>query len=948
MFSFRATGCCVLSEPEEIALFVLNVKRYSFSKRKNLMIGLSIGLLVLIVTFLIYFGFKNNNLAQLRSRRMGLAFTRLFHTVVNDVRGNIVDDINAKQVKGTLQIRVTWKRVKGIKRKQEIFRANQPLYSRIDLEKVGIKVGEVDSDREQFTDTVLRRGDYYYAVVIRNELNQFPLVIGRNSTANAVTVAFPGVVHELRSSLQDTSGSGEQAKVLLTWKLPPTAPKQMVVYRSTRIIRNREELDKAVQVKEIATGQQQAGDDKQVVGHRHASLKDTGVRVVRIVDTPARDGHYFYAVLGKQGKPAFLAGDNYTDLPVTIGNPEGKPDTLPKEGMPFTLSLSKTQGGEDEGGTDQVASEDDKLEQVTRQKVVEAIRPIVQSVLSAHPGLFREVTFYYGYEYLFSSDSAKAAGQRPSEKSVDFSIISRLYRNNQINYELTKDKEGHPLLQLQAGLTAEAQQGYSLEVEMNAARAKGVWGLLFLLLILGFVTVLLIYVYDRFVGKASLVVSLILLILFAGLGLRLLSQDVISQMRKNNEAITGFYSTLVKAVQSNPVYADAKGPYLQYLAQQLTVNSFNEPVEKLAASDGLIKVGADGRISYAREWVNEQEGAVFVFILIMTGVVLVISIPLTIASSRGLVQRFINAVINHRTAYAFTIPAIVLLILLVFAPLLYTFLLSTTYIPRDMHIIEIDIGRQFVGLRNFGNLLGVFDLTDINNFYWTLKTTIIYTLVTVIMQTTLGIALAMLLNMKKLRFRTTFRTLLILPWAIPTYVSALIWRYLFDSGRVGFINQIVYLFGEHPPINWIYDPTLGLLVIILASIWYGFPFIMVVALGALQSIPADLYESATIDGASAFDRTFYITLPMIQPAVMPAIILSTLWTFNNFNFVYLVNNAYNGTDILVTRIYDFFNSDNIQNIDYAVGATFSTVIFFILLIYVYVLRRFTNFTEKSF
>jgi arabinogalactan oligomer/maltooligosaccharide transport system permease protein len=86
---------------------------------------------------------------------------------------------------------------------------------------------------------------------------------------------------------------------------------------------------------------------------------------------------------------------------------------------------------------------------------------------------------------------------------------------------------------------------------------------------------------------------------------------------------------------------------------------------------------------------------------------------------------------------------------------------------------------------------------------------------------------------------------------------------------------------------------------------------------------------------------------MIQPAVMPAIILSTIWTFNNFNFVYLMNQGWEGTDILITRIYDFIDPSK-TTIDYGLGAAFSTVIFVILIVYIFSLRKLTNFTEKSF
>jgi arabinogalactan oligomer/maltooligosaccharide transport system permease protein len=185
-------------------------------------------------------------------------------------------------------------------------------------------------------------------------------------------------------------------------------------------------------------------------------------------------------------------------------------------------------------------------------------------------------------------------------------------------------------------------------------------------------------------------------------------------------------------------------------------------------------------------------------------------------------------------------------------------------------------------------------------FYQVLTRTIVWTVANVFFHFAIGLGLALLLN-QPIAFRTGFRILLLLPWGVPSVVSAFSWRWLFN-GEFGLINFALQAFGGRP-LDWLSDPTLMLIAAIVTNIWLGFPFMTVTMLGGLQTIPKELYESARVDGAGAFQQFGNITMPMLRPVAMTATLLGIIWTFNMFNVIYLVTQASVEADILVTYAY---------------------------------------------
>ena len=283
------------------------------------------------------------------------------------------------------------------------------------------------------------------------------------------------------------------------------------------------------------------------------------------------------------------------------------------------------------------------------------------------------------------------------------------------------------------------------------------------------------------------------------------------------------------------------------------------------------------------------------------------------------------------------VPAFILLTAVVLYPFLYNVALSL----GDMNLTRIREW-HFVGLRQY---VKIFTEPTQPDFYTVFLKTIIWTVVNVFFHVTIGVFLALILN-QQLKGKSIFRTFLILPWAIPQYIVALTWRGMFNY-EYGSINQIIVQYLHMAPVAWLKSPTEAFLACILTNVWLGFPFMMVVALGALQSIPGELYEAADMDGARWWHKFRTITVPLIRPVMIPAVTLGMIWTFNNLNIIWLVSNTGEPSDqthILVSYVYKA--AFNFYNFSYA--AALSMVIFFILLVFSMVFMTRSKATEAAY
>lgn len=272
---------------------------------------------------------------------------------------------------------------------------------------------------------------------------------------------------------------------------------------------------------------------------------------------------------------------------------------------------------------------------------------------------------------------------------------------------------------------------------------------------------------------------------------------------------------------------------------------------------------------------------------------------------------------NKRTPYLFIIPAMLVMAAMVFYPLGYGFWLSLT----DMSLRTFK-NPGFIGISNYLSLFKDPRLVE------TLGRTVIWTFINVFFHVTIGLYLAILLN-RKLPGKALLRVMLIIPWAMPQYIAALTWKGMFNQ-NFGAVNIFLGKLGMDA-LPWLSDPTMTFIAAILTNIWLGFPFMMMISLGGLQSIPGELYEAADIDGANAWEKFRNITLPLLKPTLTPAIILGTVWTFNMLNVILIIAGGYGNekTQILVTDVYRL--AFNFYRYGYA--AAYSVLIFIILLLF---------------
>ncbi len=385
--------------------------------------------------------------------------------------------------------------------------------------------------------------------------------------------------------------------------------------------------------------------------------------------------------------------------------------------------------------------------------------------------------------------------------------------------------------------------------------------------------------------------------------------------------------------------------------------------------------------------------------------------------------------------WLFILPSLLIMLVITFYPQAYQIYLSF-FDFRAQHLTNPGAA-PFVGLDNYNKVL----IEGLNlpnySFFPLLGFNVMWTIVNVFFHVVLGVAIAMVLNLKNVLGRAFYRTMFVIPWGLPVLITGLIWNNMWqlNSGGVNLIADSLndrlgtniptntdWLGNQTPPIDlrplvpyiiiigcglialWtlrgfiregLADPKTGkltldrfvwkggLLIItaaasiftlldllqgslssslliesfdragapvlafyalLMTNIWLGWPFMMVVATGALQSIPGDLYEAASVDGASWWDQFRNITVPLIRPAMVPAIMLGTIMTFNLFNVIFFISagGPRGQTDLLVTQAYKLIQQEQL----YGAASAFSIIVFFILLLITLINNRVTRATQS--
>lgn len=281
-------------------------------------------------------------------------------------------------------------------------------------------------------------------------------------------------------------------------------------------------------------------------------------------------------------------------------------------------------------------------------------------------------------------------------------------------------------------------------------------------------------------------------------------------------------------------------------------------------------------------------------------------------------------------------PTILIVVAVVAYPFFYNVVLSLS----NMNLYHIR-DWKIIGLQQYAAVVVE------PEFWLVLVKTLVWTGINVVFHVGLGVMLAVVLHQKFVVGKPAWRVLLILPWALPQYITALTWRGMFNY-EYGSINIAITKFlGPDAAVAWLTSPFEAFAAAIITNIWLGFPFMMVVALGGLQSIPQELYEAADVDGASEWRKFWTITVPLLKPVMIPAITLGTVWTFNNINVVWLVSNGGEPNDqthILVSYVYEAAFS----MYRFGWAAALSLIIFMILFTFTQVLLKKTNATDAAY
>jgi arabinogalactan oligomer/maltooligosaccharide transport system permease protein len=310
--------------------------------------------------------------------------------------------------------------------------------------------------------------------------------------------------------------------------------------------------------------------------------------------------------------------------------------------------------------------------------------------------------------------------------------------------------------------------------------------------------------------------------------------------------------------------------------------------------------------------------------------------------SRASADRGIGSRATRQTATSviYLAPALTIVLLINIFPILYTFYLSLTNRNGAARFAEGNY--QVTGFQNYVRLLSQPD------FYIVLGKTALYAVICVFLFFVVGLTFALILNNPLIRGRIVWRTLLILPWAVPYWITALIWKFMFH-GQYGPINQTLRAIGLNPP-DWLLNGTTAFGAITVVNVWLSFPFFMLILLGGLQAIPEDLYEAADIDGARWRQKLFSITLPLLRPVSVPAIILSLITTLKIFETIFLMTGGGpnpqlgrpGATELLLVWAY----KQGFESLKrFGLVGAFSIVVFLILLVITVIYARVTHATK---
>ena len=272
---------------------------------------------------------------------------------------------------------------------------------------------------------------------------------------------------------------------------------------------------------------------------------------------------------------------------------------------------------------------------------------------------------------------------------------------------------------------------------------------------------------------------------------------------------------------------------------------------------------------------------------------------------------------DTKMAYALLAPAALFIAVFMLYPILYVILMSL------FKTNKLGILQEWIWFDNFARLFK-------NKVFWEVTgRSLLWTVLAVVVKTVAGMIIALCLNVE-FKGRKFARMLFIIHWASSVPISAMVWKWVYDH-EFGLLNHTLISLGitNNPPV-WLGTPIWSFVATIWVDIWIGIPFMALVFLAGMQSVPRDLYESAEVDGGTSTQKFFLITIPYIKQIIFLATLLSSLWTFNDFNTIYILTRGgpAGSTDILITSIY----KNGFEWLKFSDAAVMAVVTFIILMI----------------
>lgn len=272
----------------------------------------------------------------------------------------------------------------------------------------------------------------------------------------------------------------------------------------------------------------------------------------------------------------------------------------------------------------------------------------------------------------------------------------------------------------------------------------------------------------------------------------------------------------------------------------------------------------------------------------------------------------------------YCVPALLLILIVIVFPIAYTGYISLT----NMNLYHwTDYG--FIGLSNYARALFKFD----SGFLAALATTLVWTVLNMVIQIGLGFFIALGLNAPGLRLKRVYKTLLMVPWAVPAYISILLWRVGMFNTEFGILNKFLAMLG-FDKVDFLASNGIAFLSCMALNLWMALPFMISTIDGALQSVDGSLYESATLDGAGFWVRAWSITVPAIRPIIAPAAVMTTFITFKQFDIIYLLTQQRGYmTGATLNTVITYAHQNAFASNNYGLSSAVSMLLFVVIILF---------------